>query len=424
MAHRRVAAVLALSVVLGCTGEMAGGETPDAGPIADGGTEGTDAWAPAVDAGRGDAGAGDASIAPDAGPHEPHPSLAALPPNTALDLGRYECAERLPQIPDRCRTITDYSRLNYDPYNHRVLLFGGGHAATGRTDVDVLDLDTLEWSSLYESMSCEEVAAGDLDPRGFHASTGHPAARHTYDQNVIAEVDGVGRMLMLSTEGFAGTCHDYNAPMRGIPFLELEAGNTTWQYSDEFTLPWAYAGAAEYDPVSGMVIDLGARRGAGEGGMWVIDPATLEVVTFVDEVQYSGYDNNLVFYPPTGVMYYIARGDQQSVWEVTLDRDDWAASRSAEVTTTGTSPAGTTGYAYDPHHRLIGGGVQDGRFFVYDPETAEWSSRVMNVMSDEGATPGRQRAHHVDYDPVNRVYIFIADGPEGRRTWAYRYGEE
>lgn len=294
----------------------------------------------------------------------------------------------------------------------------------------MLDLATLEWRSLYESMSCEEVEAENLDPRGFHADTGHPAARHTYDQNVIAEVDGVGRMLMLSTEGFSGGCHPYKTPMDGIPFLELEPGNTTWQYSEEFSLPWHYAGTAEYDSVSGMVIAVGSSRGAGEGGMWVLDPATLEVVTFVDEVQYTGIDANLVFYPPTGVMYYIARGEQQSVWELTLDRDDWAASRSSEVTTTGTSPTSppdrirTRGFAYDPNQQLIGGGVEDGRFFVYDPETAAWSSRVMDVMSEDAATPGRQIFHHVDYDPVNQVYFFIADGPEGRRTWAYRYGEE
>jgi hypothetical protein len=120
---------------------------------------------------------------------DPHPRLADIADNTAVDLGRYDtdCEARLGEGL-RCRSIVSYSRFNYDPFSHRLLMFGGGHAATGRTDVDVFDLRTLTWASLYPSMTCAEIAVGDIDPRGFHRATGHPVARHTYDQNVIADV--------------------------------------------------------------------------------------------------------------------------------------------------------------------------------------------------------------------------------------------
>jgi len=349
----------------------------------------------------------------------PNPDLAALGDNTALDLGSYGCRDRVSEEALHCELITDYSRLNYDPYQHRVLLFGGGHAATGRTDVDVLNLETLAWSSLYPSMTCDEVAANNIDPRGFHVATGHPAARHTYDQSVIVELGGVGRLLLMSTEGFAGYCHQYNAPMNGIPSLSLAAGNITWAYGAEFAAPWSYADAAEFDPVSGMVIMIGSTINAGEGGMWIFNPETSAVVTFVDSVGYFGLSANLVYYPPNGNMYLFAAG-QNDVREVVLDRSDWSRTTSTLLTVTGDVPASPTGFAYDSQNQVIGGGINNNRFYTFDPIARAWQSELM-VVASNGATPGVVLFHVLDYDVLDNVYIFIADGSDGRRTWAYRY---
>lgn len=381
-----------------------------------------------VDAGvvggeTGDGAAPSDGAAPPPAPPDPkaNPTLIGLADNTALDLGKYDCAGRVPQMADRCYTIFDFSRFNYDPFGHRVLLFGGGHAATGRTDVDVLDLGTLAWQSLYPSMSCDDVKKNDVDPRGFHRDTGVPVSRHTYDQNVIAIVDGVGRFMMLSTEGFSGACHPTDREIKSIAYLELTPGNKTWKYSEEFTLPWHYSGAAEFDPPSGMVINIGQSRGAGSGGMWVIDPKTFAVVASVPSVHYKDIDNNLVYYPPTQKMYLFQRGEPGQVWEVTLDRTDWKKSTSAVIATSGVSPNGTTGYAYDPHTQLIGGGIDGGRFFTFDPATKTWSSQAMNVTSSSGETAGKIVAHHLDYDPINNVYYFVTRGGESfYHTWAYR----
>ena len=352
----------------------------------------------------------------------PSPRLAALPDNTALDLGAYECMSRGFEESIRCDLVTDFSRINYDPYMHRVLMFGGGHAATGRTDVDVLDLTSLTWTSLYPSMSCAEVMANDLDPRGFHRVTGHPVARHTYDQNVIADVGGVGRLVMMSTEGFAGYCHGENAGIRSVAALPLSPGVITWEHGPEMAIPWAYAAAAEYDPVSGAILMLGDTAGAGEGGMWVIDAATGTAMTYVDAVAYPGtIDSNLVYFPPSDTMYGIESSSPNAIWRMNLDRADWSRTTNAVVATTGTPSAGTKGFAYDRQNSVIGGGVADDTFFVFDPAADEWRSERMNVMSDVGATPGTMLFHALDYDPVDNVYIFIATGPMGTRTWAYRY---
>ena len=66
----------------------------------------------------------------------PNPILTAIPPNTALDLGAYT-SDALCGVPIQ---VTDFSRFTYDSQRHQLLLFGGGHASTPRTDVDVLQL--------------------------------------------------------------------------------------------------------------------------------------------------------------------------------------------------------------------------------------------------------------------------------------------
>jgi hypothetical protein len=55
-----------------------------------------------------------------------NPFLTGLQPNTALDLGAYQCSQ-----PDsgvcltNCRTITDYSGFVYDPTGQQMVMFGG-----------------------------------------------------------------------------------------------------------------------------------------------------------------------------------------------------------------------------------------------------------------------------------------------------------
>ena len=86
-------------------------------------------------------------LAAGAGAATPNPNLN-VPVNTAKDLGAYTS-----DAPCNPQTITDYSGFAYDSINHQMLMFGGGHAASARTDVDVFDLkaSSPSWKSAYPS---------------------------------------------------------------------------------------------------------------------------------------------------------------------------------------------------------------------------------------------------------------------------------
>jgi hypothetical protein len=334
---------------------------------------------------------------------QPNPRLADLADGEALDLGPYECEGRVPGM--RCATIFDYSRINYDPYNHRILLFGGGHAATGRTDVDVFDLRTLKWHSLYPSMTCDEVAEQDLDPRGFHRKTGHPVARHTYDQNVIAEVDGTGWLLMFSTEGFSGTCHQYNAPINAVAGLRLDADSAKWSFSPELPIPWGYAGSAEFDPVSGMVILFGGRS----RGMWVYDPSERRIVASVRRFDRAKNSSNLIYDPRGDRMYLIDR-ETLDIRMYELNRENWQETTETVIRAGGDRPPAFRNLAYDSRNHVIGG-IQDGVLHTFDLTSHEWRSYPVRERSPDGRRIGMVRHHAIDYDPVNNVFILVSGAP-------------
>ncbi len=112
------------------------------------------------------------------------------------------------------------------------------------------------------------------------------------------------------------------------------------------------------------------------------------------------------------------RGAVTYVWELCFDR----AKNSVliqELTTVGAPASQEDGWAYDSKNHVIGGGVLNNTFYAFDPATNTWDSKVMQVVSSDGETPGSEVFHALDYDPVDNVYLFLSD--PHRRTWAYRY---
>lgn len=412
----RVVCICSALTMFGCVGSKASQPASE-----DGGTN--DDAGLRLDVGRGDAGRADAAGHGDGGGFQSNPILVGLPDNTAMHLGAYECKSRIPQMATGCYSIFDYSRFNYDPYNHRILLFGGGHSATGRTDVDVLDLNTFAWSSLYSSMSCEDVQANNTDPHGFHLATGHPVTRHTYDMNVVA----LGRLYMLSSSGLEGTCHQYVSDIRATAWLDLTPGNVTWEYGELYeNRLWSSGSSAEFDPPSGKIILVGQGQSASPGGMRVIDAHSGAASDFVKAVSYDGQiDHNLVYYPPTQTMYLINREDRGKghIIKLNLDRIDWTKSTSEFISTTGTTPVrkNSTGWAYDSRNQVFGGAVEDGAFFTFDPRTSSWERHVMDILAEGEDKPTAVYHHNLDYDPINNVFFFIAKGPKSAfHLWAYR----
>lgn len=347
----------------------------------------------------------------------PHPKLAALADNTALDLGRYTCNQP-PDDPTDCDTITDYSRLVYDRFNHQLLMFGGGHAATHRTDVDVFDLETLRWTSAYPSTPCSAMRVANVGPRAEWKSTGHPIARHTYDMFLMA--DNVKRALLLGSTTGLGVCLERPQGQDDPYMIAGRIGvydpvEKSWAYSPASTGGWMTYAAAEYDPPSGQVVILDYHS------LWTYDPikqtAAWQQSSQREELKYA---KNLVYFPPTQKMYYFVDG--ADVFELELNRKHFSWTRINRINDIkGDVPKlPETGFAYDSVNRIIGGGIVDGVFHAYDPATRTWTARTIQ-------TPGAERPvgsvafHALDYDPVNNVFFFISDYESGRRSWAYRY---
>ncbi len=345
---------------------------------------------------------------------DPNPVLYDLPDNTALDLGEYTCVGPKGESNFYCPGITDYSGFVYDRHRHQMLMFGGGHSTTMRDDVDVFNFGTLTWGSAYVSTPCDDMIPENFDPqRARWTTTGHPTSRHTYDLMVVTERSR--EFLLMRGGGNAGArCGRFDTLGGEVAHYDVDARQ--WSFSGQPFI-WNRFASAELDPVSDMVL---IRH---SDGLYLYDPQA-KAAREIDPANRSmGYADNMIYFPPTDRMLYIQRGSPTQVWEVTLDRQVWENSGTALVTgVSGEIPDSLeSGWAYDSANRVIGGGIRDGVFYAYDPLTKKWSSSVMNAQSPSGAPIGTIAFHALDYDPVNNVYLFIANGAAGKRTWAYRY---
>ncbi len=343
----------------------------------------------------------------------PNPRLEHLKDGEALDLGPYSCSTRAPEL--NCETIFDYSRINYDPVNGRFLAFGGGHAATGRTDIDSFDLDSLSWNSVYPSMKCVDIESGRVDKSGFHVASMHPLARHTYDQTVVADINSKKSLVMFSTEAFRGHCHPYKAQISAIAFFSLDKAVGHWTYSKEHSMPWGYSGAAEFDPLSGMIVLTGGQS----AGMWIYDPHKDEIVAKIDTVARAAPSSNLIYVPFVDKMFLLDRKTMQ-IRAYRLDRSNWTKTKETVVVAKNAPLEAFRNLAYDSRNRVFGG-IHKGVFHAFDPATEQWSAHPIYSRSQWDKTLVNVRHHAIDYDPLNNVFVLISGKPGSLRTWAYRF---
>ncbi len=346
----------------------------------------------------------------DPGPHAPHPTLVGLAANTAVNLGPFTCSGP----DDYCSRVTDYSGLAYDGIDHQLLMFGGGHSTTMTDTVFAFDLDAdLTWRQLYEPTPCSAMTPANLDgalgawlsgPSGPYP---RPISAHTYDLVAFdpahLEVVLLGRMF---TGGYcSGVGNDEAGP---VAHFGLAAG--VWAFAAD---PGSQAiqteiAAGEYDPVSGLFFTLGT------GGLYAYDPTSGTARHVLTDVPYLGYANHLTYFPPTDTFFYFVRGAPVEVWALQPDREELADSTLVAVATSGpSSPHGEPGYDFDWHNQVIGGGIADDTFYVFDPYAAAWAALAI-----QGGNPGNMAFHALAYDPINNVFVFVT---EGRETWAYRY---
>ena len=408
-----------LVLVSGCSGSVGGYDAAHVGgdpSDVDTGTDNEGAPDDSAPNGDGDTAGGEPDIRINA-------TLSAIAVNTALDLGPYTCAQPSDN-PGGCGAITDYSRFNYDPIGHQLLMFGGGHAGAYGDEVEVFDFATLGWSAAYSATLCSAMTPANFDGATASWIDAHaPLARHVWDNMVVANVGSRRTLMIMTTGGLTPeTCHE--GPAQTFPELhariswyDIEAKTWTFGQTDPGA-HWYYATASENDPVSGLVLNFG-----GDGPHFY-DP----VLDMVEDLaidpsssfngDHLGYSNNLIYFPPNDRFYYITRGHPVGVFELAVNR----VTRSVvvrELTTPNPPEGEETGWAYDSENQVIGGGITNNTFFAYDPIANTWDAQTMQITSSASEVPNNVVFHALDYDPVDGVFLFLSE--PHRRTWAYRY---
>jgi hypothetical protein len=388
--------------------------------------------APGIGGGAGRSG-GDASVRADvtvpveAGPFKPNPTLTPIADNTVLDLDKYTCSAVSGEDTSDCRKMTDYSGFVYDAGNHQMLAFGGGHATTMNDSVVALPLDgALAWKSLYEPTPCSSMTPANLDSAlgawkaGPSGPYPRPLSAHTYDFLGVAVAQN--EFILLGRSFTGGSCSGVGNDEKG-PIAHFSLTAQAWTFSADTTTV-SFSGnmsGTEFDPVGGFFVSL------GQTGLSTYDPVARTMRHVADTLPSAGgtavdmgalsYANHLVYFPPQDTFYFFARGTPVGTYALKLDRAKLDQSTLDTVTTQGpTSPHQEPGYDYDSHNAIIGGGVNAGTFYAFDPATKTWTSSVV-----AGGTPGTQAFHALGYDPVNNVFVFVTDYASGQHTWAYRY---
>ena len=346
-----------------------------------------------------------------------NPKLAKLADNTVLALDAFQPV--LPVGEERQGMLSDYSGMTYDMHNHRILLFGGGHATTWSDSLYSFDFKTLKWKALYEptpfkyftkkNLQCNFLKSGKkgLYPR--------PVGRHTYDLLIVPENRKEFLMLRTGTGPSNATGHlGYIDGTGGVYDFKTKK----WTVIKHKDIGFGdYGDVAEYDPISQKVF------GIRNNNVYAFDPETRTTELILSDVFHAiddnGYSGCMVYYPPDKKMYIFTM-ESKDVTVLDLDRQNLKNSKVSVLKGTGGKfTKEETSFVYDSKNKVIGGGIDKNKFYVFDPRTKKWQSK-----SIKGGKPESLIFHCIIYDKINNVYIFIGKDPKdkwGQRTWAYKW---
>jgi hypothetical protein len=348
--------------------------------------------------------------------------LAALAPNTAIDLGPYK-----PQRADGDDRLvvhtTDYSGMQYDANRRQMVLFGGGHVGSNDDAIQRFSRDPLSWSAEYRPTPQSFWTQDNYDAtlgawrNGPEGPYPRPASRHTLDELVVAgdelivlaKVEGNAANLAGTWSGAAPTVLSTYSNGRVAHYNFV---TKTWSFSPTATGATDSWPAAALDPISGKILMVSRDQ------MAIYDPITRtkDVVKQIGDGK-MGANQNLVYFPPNDKFYYIHQ--YGGVWEITFDRARPAASTIRRLQVTGPTPgtsAPETAIAYDSVNHVIGMGPINGTLYTFDPSGATWNASKIDALGNRSTI-----FHCMDFDPVNGVYVFITND---FRTWAYRSGSQ
>jgi hypothetical protein len=347
----------------------------------------------------------------------PDPRFAALAPGEALDLGPFACEEIAGETRGACKRITDDAALRYDARNHRLWLSGRG--GTSNDALFFFDLSTARWSAAYAATECSaRTSANHSDALGawLSGSAGpFPRPVASPGKDMVVFVPELNELVVLARgEVFADGCSttQVDAEVGRVAHWNVDAG--AWRFTDAGVDAMPDYGAAfeswEYDERSRLII------GVGQAGLYTYDPFAgikRRVATDLDPTN-NGFSNALVATDDGGLLYFdFARA---GVYRVELDRSALFQSRITRITSTGGYPTlPQPAFAWDGRRRRVGGAVEAGVMWFFDPASATFSTETIG---DGGV--GTMQMHCLDYDPVDDVFVFVTTLEGGYRTWAYR----
>jgi hypothetical protein len=337
---------------------------------------------------------------------QPNPALAGLADNTVMNLGPFTWEK--PEGEPSSGSVTDYSGMTYDPHNHRILLFGGGHATTWTDAIYAFAFTNLQWSALYKPTPHRFYKQENMD-RGFWKAGAEenyprPVGRHTYDLLVVPD-DREELYVLMNGCGPSAVAPGFGYWGGGAGRYDFRTGRWTILPTAPFG---GYGGVAEYDPISKLIVGTSGQQ------VHTYNPTNGTSVRLLQDIsdrfKVSGYSGTMVYFPPDQRMYVIPA--DKKVWSLDLNRTNFPASKIDVTQVTGSCPGSECAFAYDVKNQVIGGGVQNNIFYIYDPAKKAWIASEI-----QGGKPGTMTYHCLVYDPVDNVYVFIA----GNQTWAYRW---
>jgi hypothetical protein len=344
---------------------------------------------------------------------KPNPKLAGLADNTLMDLGPF--IWEMPKGEPHHGGPLDYSGMIYDMHNNRILQFGGGHSTTATDAIQVFDMKTLKWSSLYKPTPYEFYKEKNLDgswwksgPKDAKVGYPRPLGRHTYGFLIV--VPEREEMLMLRNGSFVHSFQDQTKKKGRY----VSGGGGVFDFK---TMAWtridlvfgSYGDGALYDPISKKVMGWRGKT------MYLFDPTTRKSVRVWNKAA-RGF-----FYFPPNRKFYQIRWKQKEVWEVQLDRKDYSKTKLIKTATKIPDTVCPGKMVYDSKNKVMGGCLSyswsdkkfNNMFTAFDPSKGTWETKKM-----QGGNPRTAIFYNQTYSPVDNVHIYI--GKRGH-TWAYRW---
>jgi hypothetical protein len=340
-----------------------------------------------------------------------NPTLKNIPENTWYKIGSN------PEIPVG---ILAFSGMVYDDVNHKILLFGGGHADYWGNEVYQFDFSTLVWKKLYEPDPCSDYRTenyDDIGRPGMLIHTGRPFSRHSYDQ--MAFISHLNRLFVHS--GFYLWNRDCMIDPRTI---ETSVLDDTWLF-DPASLTWHYRSpttggpgpslgtASAYDPITKKVYFL--HGGSGARTLYAYTAETNTWQTVSENPSLVGHEYPMV-YNSKNRSFDLVTSDGK-VWRYYIDQNEWISKIPPQSIS-----LDSQGLAYDRVHDLLIAYIQnfdgtDEKLLIYDWNTNQW------IQPNPRTRPGARWPiwPHFIYDPIDSVFIAVIYGADGFETWAYKY---